>query len=76
MPYIIIHSGTKKSRLRDRHNSLNCYVNRELKGPGEKGRVYDFKEWSDTKVDRERNASKFKEVKEIKDEFRKKGDEL
>jgi len=77
--YVIVHSGTKKDRLKRRLSSLNRYVNKELRGPGEKGRVYDFKEWSEAKVkDRElgndRNVSKFKESREIKSEFKKKGD--
>ena len=76
MVYIVVHSGTKKSRLKNRYHSLNRYVNKELRGPGEKGKVYDFSEWADTKVDRERNGSKMKETKEIQREFKKKGDKL
>ncbi|MFH1640559.1 MAG: hypothetical protein ABIA66_01210 [Candidatus Omnitrophota bacterium] len=81
MVYIIVRNGTKKQRLLKRHNELNGYLNKELRGPGEKGKVYDFGEWGDTKVKdkklgTDRNASRFKEAKEIKNEFKRKGDEI
>lgn len=78
---VIIHSGTKKDRLRKRCVSLSKYVNTELHSPGEKGKVYDFKDWSYTKIKsnslgNERNGSKMKEFQEIKRDFKKKGDIL
>jgi len=77
--YIIVRSGSKTDRLKNRLKSLGSYVNKELRGPGEKGKVYDFKEWGDTKVKdkklgNDRNASRFKEVSQIKKDFKKKGE--
>lgn len=78
--HIIIRSGTKKDRLRQRYNSLSSYIKKELQGPSPvKGVVYDFEEWSRTKtkdnsLGNDRNGMRMKEKDEIKKEFLKKGD--
>ena len=77
--HIIVRSGTKSQQKQRRFNRLARYVNGELNGPSPiKGKVYDFKDWSGSKVHcntlgSDRNGMKMKEMEERKSEYRRKG---
>jgi len=77
MANIIIHHGTKSQQKQRRYNRLTQYVGGELNGPSPtKGKVYDFKDWSGSRVicnalGSDRNGMKMKEMEERKSEYRR-----
>ncbi len=73
---IIIHSGDKRSQIRKRYQNVDGYLKKELRAPSEqKGKVYDFKEWSTTKskIGSSQNGMLMKEKSDIFEDFKKKG---
>lgn len=76
--YIIVHSGTRKERLKKRFSKLDGYVKQELQGPSPvKGAVYDFAEWSGSKtkskeLGTDKNGMRMKERDELKKDLKKK----
>ena len=73
---IIIKSGTKDSRLRNRFKNVNGYLNNELRSPSEqRGQVHNFEDWSKKRsaIGNARNGMIMKEKSDILDDFKKKG---
>jgi len=69
---IIVRSGHWKKREFDRLNTVNKYLNKELKGKGVGG-VHEFSDWSDKKVNKyETNGSLYEEREQRIKDMRKK----